>query len=100
MTKRNALIKHALCNPTIHELIQIISCIPVKDSKILRKPSELVNPIGKASTLFHIDDHRFPDGKFETFSDILSKFGMMNDTVTDEIIVERAYTVHELYQKR
>lgn len=88
--QRDILLKFALENQTLHELIRTIECIPVKQSEILRKPSDLVSLTGSVYTMFDINDQCFLREDFEAYTSTLAEMGMMVDIVTSKVLLERA----------
>ncbi|VDI08008.1 sacsin, partial [Mytilus galloprovincialis] len=88
--QRDILLKFALENQTLHELIKTIECIPVKQSETLRKPSDLVSLTGSVSNMFDINDQCFLRDDFEAYTSTLGEMGMMVDAVTSKVLLERA----------
>ena len=103
-TLRDQLVLHALRSDKhdLDELVKIHACIPASPKgKILKCPSQLVNPYKEASALFSPEDARFPNGKKDTFlsSQLLTKLeelGMKSNDLPWEDIVERAESVQRL----
>ena len=97
---RNKLLLYCLSHsiPNIDALLRNIDCIPTDSDDKLRKPSDLVHPEGRTAKLFEIGDGRFPERNFRTY-DIFRKLldlGMMKDTLTSEMVIDRALTVQSL----
>ena len=97
---RNKLLLYCLSHstPNIDALLRNIDCIPTDPDDKLRKPSDLVHPEGRTAKLFEIGDGRFPERNFRTY-DMFRKLldlGMMKDTLTSEMVIDRALTVQSL----
>ena len=97
---RNRLLLYCLAHSssTMDVLLSNVECIPTNTDYRLRKPSDLVHPEGRAAKLFEVDDGRFPEKTFTSF-DILRKLldlGMIEDTLTSEMVIDRAMTVEKL----
>ena len=103
--KRDVLVLYALKqnSKTLDDLIIKNSCVPVSpNGKILKRPSELVNPKKEASSLFFPDDGRFPFGDESTFRNpqVLAKLevlGMNSHDLPWEDIAERAESVQRVH---
>ena len=101
---RDILVLHALRSnrKDFDESIKMHACIPTSPGgKILKCPSQLVNPYKEASSLFCPEDARFPYGEKDTFlnSQLLTKLeelGMKSDDLPWEDIAERAESVQRL----
>ena len=101
---RNELVLYALKldRDDFHELIKRHACIPVSSSeKVLKCPTQLVNPSGQASCLYCHDDARFPGGKEDTFLSPLilgrlQKLGMKSNDLPWDDIAERAESIQKL----
>ena len=99
--QRDVLVLYALNqnNEELEDLIINNACIPASpDGKILKRPSQLVNPKKEASSLFFPDDGRFPFGDESTFRNpqVLAKLevlGMNSHDLPWEDIAERAESV-------
>ena len=97
---RDKLLLYCLrhSTPNIDALLTSIDCIPTDPDNELRKPPDLIYPEGRVANLFELEDGRFPEMKFRSH-DILTKLqelGMMNDTLTSEMVIDRAMTVQSL----
>ena len=103
--QRDVLVLYALNqnNKELEDLIINNACIPASpDGKILKRPSQLVNPEKEAFSLFFPDDGRFPFGDESTFLDpqVLAKLevlGMNSHDLPWEDIAERAKSVQRVY---
>ena len=99
--QRDVLVLYALNqnSKNLDDLIINNSCVPVSpDGKILKRPSQLVNPKKEASSLFFPVDGRFPFGDESTFRNpqVLAKLevlGMNSHDLPWEDIAERAESV-------
>ena len=99
---RDLLVLHALDDGNFDEAIKSHACIPTSHSrKILKRPSQLVNPKKDVASLFCLGDGRFPagDNTFETSMRLekLEHLGMIGDDLPWEQIVERAEIVQRLF---
>ena len=102
--QRDVLVLYALKqnNEELEDLIINNACIPASpDGKILKRPSQLVNPQKEASSLFFPDDGRFPFGDESTFRNpqVLAKLevlGMSSHDLPWEDIAERAESVQRV----
>ena len=99
--RRDVLVLYALNqnNEELEDLIKNNSCIPASpDGKMLKRPSQLVNPNKEASSLFFPVDGRFPFDDKSTFRNpqVLAKLevlGMNSHDLPWEDIAERAESV-------
>ena len=86
----------------LDDLIINNACVPVSpNGKMLKRPSQLVNPKKEASSLFFPDDGRFPSGDESTFRNpqVLAKLevlGMDSHDLPWENIAERAESVQRV----
>ena len=102
--QRDVLVLYALNqnNDELEELIKNNACIPASpDGKVLKRPSQLVNPNKEASSLFFPVDGRFPFGDKSTFRNpqVLAKLevlGMNSHDLPWEDIAERAESVQRV----
>ena len=102
--KRDVLVLYALNqnSKALDDLIIKNSCVPVSpNGKILKRPSQLVNPRKEASSLFFPNDGRFPFGDESTFRNpqVLAKLevlGMNSHELPWEDIAERAESVQRV----
>ncbi|XP_052102786.1 sacsin-like [Mytilus californianus] len=96
--KRDKLLTEALREPSLHELVKIKECIPVKPSEngILRRPQDLVEEIGLVGDMFEESDCRFVTPKFDKYSDVLVQLGMMGKSITSPLLTDRAQSVRNL----
>ena len=102
--QRDVLVLYALNqnNEELEDLIINNPCIPASpDGKMLKRPSQLVNPKKEAFSLFFPDDGRFPFGDESTFHDpqVLAKLevlGMNSHDLPWEDIAERAKSVQRV----
>ena len=87
---------------TLMDMIKSHACIPTSRSgKILKRPSQLVNPKKDVASLFCLGDGRFPCGG-NTFErsvrlEKLEHLGMIADDLPWEEIAERAESVQRLF---
>ena len=93
---------HALDDGNFDGMIKSHACIPTSHSrKILKRPSQLVNPKKDVASLFCLGDGRFPagDNTFETSARLekLEHLGMIANDLPWEQIVERAEIVQRLF---
>jgi len=103
-TLRDVLVLHALRSDRhdFDELLKRHACIPASPKgKILKCPSQLVNPYKEASVLFSPEDARFPNGNKDTFLNsqlltILEELGMKSNDLPWEDTAERAESVQRL----
>ena len=100
---RDVLVLHALDrnNKDFDESLKKNACIPTSQSgKIVKLPSQLVNPQKEASSLFSHADGRFPCGKDSFLKsarlDRLEQLGMMSDDLPWEDIAERTESIQRL----
>ncbi|XP_069137977.1 sacsin-like [Argopecten irradians] len=98
--KRDALVMHILKTSCLflQNLLKNHPCIPVSANGKLRPPRELVRPETVLSKLFFDEDGRFPLDRNEPFSseanlNALVELGMMDSTLPDEILLERAESI-------
>ena len=102
--QRDVLVLYALNqnNEELEDLIKNNACIPASpDGKMLKRPSQLVNPNKEASSLFFPVDGRFPFGGKSTFRNpqVLAKLevlGMNSHDLPWEDIAERAESVQRV----
>ncbi|OWF48527.1 sacsin-like [Mizuhopecten yessoensis] len=101
--KRDALVIFILKDDQhhLHQLLKSNPCIPVRPDDRLRLPRELVRPKSKVSALFCNGDGRYPSDVNQLFCsesilDILVELGMMDKTLSGELILERATSIAEL----
>ncbi|VDI08009.1 Hypothetical predicted protein [Mytilus galloprovincialis] len=96
--KRDKLLTEALMEPSLHDLVKIKECIPVKPSVkgILRRPQDLVKEIGFVGDMFEESDYRFVTPSFDEYSDVLVKLGMMEKRITSPLLTDRAQSVRSL----
>ena len=102
--QRNVLVLYALNQNSkkLDDLIINNACVPVSpNGKMLKRPSQLVNPKKEASSLFFPDDGRFPFGDESTFRNpqVLAKLevlGMNSHELPWEDIAERAESVQRV----
>ena len=102
--QRDVLVLYALNrnNDELEELIKNNACIPASpNGKVLKRPSQLVNPNKEASSLFFPVDGRFPFGDKSTFRNpqVLAKLevlGMNSHDLPWEDIAERAESVQRV----
>lgn len=106
--ERNKLILLAFEseNEEVKHVIKKTQCIPTLPDGKLRKPSELINPdlynnSFCISRLFYENDERFPSEEFSKLSIVkeLKTMGMMTDTLTDELVIDRVKSVKRLAQQ-
>ena len=101
---RDILVVHVLDNNIrdLDELIKTHACVPASPcGKILKCPSQLVNPNGELSTLFCPDEGKFPCGTDETFLNRqrltkLEQLGMVSDFLSWKDIAERAESIDRI----
>ena len=79
------------------------ACIPTSpDGKIMRKCEDIVNPMSSFAKLFEDSDHHFP---LKMFSErhlamaALKHAGMMHDTLSWKLVIERAQNIEQLMKK-
>ncbi|XP_078314702.1 sacsin-like [Crassostrea virginica] len=103
--ERNKLIMKALEieNEELRRKIKETPCIPTKPHGKLRKPSDLMYPdvftTGFCiSHLFSEEDERFPSEDFSTTNVVkhLKELGMMIDTLSDELVIDRVKSIPRL----
>ncbi|XP_060062513.1 sacsin-like [Ylistrum balloti] len=101
--KRDALVMFILKNRRLHlqQLLKLTPCIPVRQDRRLRFPNELVRPKSEVSHLFFESDGRFPSDSNQPFCkekilDVLVQLGMMDRTMSDQVVVERTKSIAEL----
>ena len=102
--QRDVLVLYALNqnSKTLDDLIINNACVPVSpNGKMLKRPSQLVNPKKEASSLFFPGDGRFPFGDESTFRNpqVLAKLevlGMNSHDLPWEDIAERAESVQRV----
>ncbi|XP_052686906.1 sacsin-like [Crassostrea angulata] len=76
-----------------------IECIPTKPNGRLRKPIELVNEHSHLlHGLFSVLDERFPEDELLDVKKTLICLGMNNDSISDEMLIERVNTIKYLEQ--
>ena len=63
---------------------------------MLNKPSDLVLENGLLGDMFDIQDGRFPLHSFDQYSEALIKLGLMVNTISTQLLVDRIYTVTQL----
>ena len=104
---RDKLVLHALLegDKELAELIRSHCCIPCKGSSLLRKPSELLHPHGRAASLFLPCEGVFPQDSERQQSQSgvnfcsgkalqhLSELGMITDDLPWDMVLERARSV-------
>ena len=78
-------------------------CIPtLPDGKIMRKCEDIVNPMSSFAKLFEDSDHHFP---LKMFSErhlamaALKHAGMMHDTLSWKLVIERAQNIQQLMKR-
>ncbi|XP_060076348.1 sacsin-like [Ylistrum balloti] len=105
--KRDALVMFILQDSQhyLQQLLKSNPCIPVKQDRRLRLPNELVRPNSKVSNLFREKDGRFPSDANQPFRkdkilDVLVHLGMVDRTLSDEMIVERAESIANLPDRK
>ncbi|XP_021340832.1 sacsin-like [Mizuhopecten yessoensis] len=101
--KRDALVMHILNidDHSLQNLLKSNPCIPVLPNGRLRLPKDLVRPRSEVSELFCDEDSRFPNDANQSFCseinlNILVQLGMMDRTLPDELVVERAQSISKL----
>ena len=102
--QRDVLVLYALNQNSkkLDDLIINNACVPVSpNGKMLKRPSQLVNPKKEASSLFFPVDGRFPFGDESTFCNpqVLAKLevlGMNSHDLPWEDIAERAESVQRV----
>lgn len=76
-----------------------IKCIPTKPNGRLRKPTELVNEHSHLlHGMFSDLDERFPEDELLDVKKTLIGLGMNNDSIPDEMLIERVSTIKDLEQ--
>ena len=94
--KRDKLVLIALADEDLHFLIGTTSCIPAQSSDVLNKPSDLVLENELLGDMFDIQDGRFPLHSFDQYSETLITLGLMVNTISTQLLVDRIYTVTQL----
>jgi len=84
-------------NDSISKAIIQNKCIPTIPLGELKRPDELVNPMGKAAKLFLKQDAVFPAEQFQEYYGILIQFGMVSDVISWQVLEKRAKTVKGLF---
>lgn len=106
--ERNKLVLLAfeLENEEVKHVIKETQCIPTQPCGKLRRPSELIYPDQFSnrfciSRLFSENDERFPSEEFHKSSLVkeLKIMGMMTDTLTNELVIDRVKSVARLAQQ-
>lgn len=104
--ERNELILQAfkLKDEEVNQMIKETQCVPTRPHGKLRKPSELIYPDPLSvciSRLFSQNDERFPSEEFNESSLVkkLKDLGMMTDTLSNELVIDRAKSVQRLAQQ-
>ncbi|CAC5408788.1 unnamed protein product [Mytilus coruscus] len=97
--ERDILVIGALEDKELHDLVKRYECIPVQISDRLRKPCELILEKGPVSGMFTVEDEVFPDASLECYTSILINMGMMVETISSKLLIERARTVGSLYKE-
>ncbi|WAR11131.1 SACS-like protein, partial [Mya arenaria] len=102
---RNVMLLHAISyqNRTVQEKLKRVSCIPTQPNERLRKIDELIHPYSELARLFSEEEERFVI-KTEEFRDSkllnrLVELGMMCDTLTEELLIDRCKSVEIISQK-
>ncbi|WAR11117.1 SACS-like protein [Mya arenaria] len=102
---RNVMLLHAISyqNKTVQDKLKRVSCIPTQPNERLRKIDELVHPNTELARLFLEEEERFVI-KTAEFRDSkllnrLVELGMMCDTLTEELLINRCKSVEMLSQK-
>ena len=101
---RDILTLHALDDNSrnFHPLIKQHACIPVSPSgETLKCPSQLLNPVREAASLFSPCDGRFPSGSQESYLNPqrlakLEQLGMASDDLPWSEVAERAGSIQTL----
>lgn len=76
-----------------------IECIPTKPNGRLRKPTELINEHSHLlHGMFSDLDERFPEDELLDVKKTLIGLGMNNDSISDEMLIERVNTIKDLEQ--
>lgn len=101
---KNLLILYALDHhesDKISDLLKANACIPTLPDGLYRRPSEIVDKNGQLKEFFSIEDQRFvveTENAFMKPSRLatLSQLGMIGNTLSDDLLVDRAYSVQNL----
>ena len=101
---KNFLILYALDHhesDKMSDLLKANACIPTLPDGLYRRPCEIVNNIGQLKDFFSIEDQRFVVQTKNAFMKpsrlaTLSKLGMIANVLSDELLVDRAYSVQNL----
>ena len=83
-------------NSLVSKSIRECECIPTRPNGRLRKLSDLVKPMSKAADLFELDEEVFPVEKLIGCYGRLMDFGMLSDTISWELLMDRAKTIKAL----
>ena len=102
--QRDVLVLYALNqnNDELEDLIINSPCVPASpDGRVLKRPSQLVNPEKEASSLFLPGDSRFPFSDRSTFCHPqvlakLEKLGMKSNDLPWEDVAERAESLRHV----
>ncbi|CAC5408780.1 unnamed protein product [Mytilus coruscus] len=83
--KRDKLLTEALREPSLHDLVKMKECIPVKPSEngILRRPQDLVKEIGLVGDMFDESDCRFVTPTFDKYSDDFDRAQSVRNLTSD-----------------
>ncbi|XP_074662511.1 sacsin-like [Tubulanus polymorphus] len=101
-TMRDRLLRFGLSlsesNPWVKELLSSTECFPVKGSSMLRKPADLVDPLGKCKMLYDEDDERFPPSEFldDASRQALLNLKMIGDKLPINNVLERAKSIKRI----
>ena len=97
---RNKLLVYciSLSDSDLDSCLKSMECIPTLPYGCKRKPNDLVHIDGKVSEMFRKEDERFPAEDFQSSDTMLklTELGMMNDTLYDSVLFDRAKSVSQL----
>ncbi|XP_045166737.2 sacsin-like [Mercenaria mercenaria] len=97
--KRNKLLCHAiqLREGSINEWVMKNPCIPSRPHSILKSPTAMIDSRSQLAVMFEEADNMFPEKIFEEeiIRAHLHELGLMNDVLTDDVLLDRAKSIKE-----
>ncbi|WAR11126.1 SACS-like protein [Mya arenaria] len=103
--ERNVMLRHAiLCqNGFVQEQLKRVSCIPTQPNERFKRIEELIHPDKDLARLFVESEERYvikTNGlRDEMVLYELERLGMMCDTLTDELLIDRCKSIEVFSQK-
>ncbi|XP_052814238.1 sacsin-like [Mya arenaria] len=103
--ERNVMLRHAiLCqNGFVQERLKRVSCIPTQPNERFKRIEELIHPDKDLARLFVESEERYvikTNGlRDEKVLYELERLGMMCDTLTDELLIDRCKSIEVFSQK-